>query len=177
MGIIQLFCLFVVVFYIKTTYLHIVFTFTTIPESITPLQERHPEPGSIQLVVSCRCDLAVGGGGGFCFLLTLMASFSGPGRTGLGLWSSALLLLVVTELSGPVNAVSEPGKWILNIDSVSSVSVAVTVDFNMSERRIMKLPICFYVVSCGLCPLTQLHLPEMPFLGHACSASDKCKQR
>ncbi|XP_044059871.1 transmembrane protein 87A-like isoform X2 [Siniperca chuatsi] len=46
-----------------------------------------------------------------------MASSAGPGRTGPGLWSLALLLLVLMGLSGPVSAVSEPGKWILNVDS------------------------------------------------------------
>uniref|UniRef100_UPI0037E76291 transmembrane protein 87A n=1 Tax=Semicossyphus pulcher TaxID=241346 RepID=UPI0037E76291 len=46
-----------------------------------------------------------------------MAGSTGPGRTRTGLWSSALLLLVLTGLNGPVCAVSEPGKWILNVDS------------------------------------------------------------
>ncbi|XP_023252933.1 transmembrane protein 87A-like isoform X1 [Seriola lalandi dorsalis] len=46
-----------------------------------------------------------------------MASSTGPARAGPGLWSSVLLLLVLTGLCGPVNAVSEPGKWILNVDS------------------------------------------------------------
>ncbi|XP_039985804.1 transmembrane protein 87A isoform X2 [Xiphias gladius] len=46
-----------------------------------------------------------------------MASSTGPGRAGPGLWSSALLLLMLTGLTGPVGAVSEPGKWILNVDS------------------------------------------------------------
>ncbi|XP_054458464.1 transmembrane protein 87A-like isoform X2 [Anoplopoma fimbria] len=43
-----------------------------------------------------------------------MASSTGPSRTGPGLCFSALLLVV---LIGTVGAVSEPGKWILNIDS------------------------------------------------------------
>ncbi|XP_035851733.1 transmembrane protein 87A isoform X2 [Sander lucioperca] len=43
---------------------------------------------------------------------------SGPGRTGPELWSSALVLTVLlAELVGPGGAVSEPGKWILNVDS------------------------------------------------------------
>ncbi|KAM7398828.1 hypothetical protein PAMP_018137 [Pampus punctatissimus] len=46
-----------------------------------------------------------------------MASSASPGRTEPGLWSWLLLLLVLTGLSGPVNAASEPGKWILNVDS------------------------------------------------------------
>ncbi|XP_069029274.1 transmembrane protein 87A isoform X1 [Embiotoca jacksoni] len=46
-----------------------------------------------------------------------MARSVGPGRAGPGLWSSALLLLVLAAVSGPVRAVSEPGKWIQNIDS------------------------------------------------------------
>ncbi|TDH15423.1 hypothetical protein EPR50_G00031070 [Perca flavescens] len=39
---------------------------------------------------------------------------TGPGRTGPGLW---YLALVLTVLVGPGGAVSEPGKWILNVDS------------------------------------------------------------
>ncbi|KAK2846535.1 hypothetical protein Q5P01_009534 [Channa striata] len=46
-----------------------------------------------------------------------MASSTGPGRTSSGRWSSVLLLLVLTVLSGRVSAVSEPGKWILNVNS------------------------------------------------------------
>lgn len=44
-----------------------------------------------------------------------MASSAGPDRAGPVLWS--LLLLVLMGLSGPINAASEPGKWILNVDS------------------------------------------------------------
>ncbi|XP_029302442.1 transmembrane protein 87A [Cottoperca gobio] len=46
-----------------------------------------------------------------------MASSTGPGRRGTGLLYSALLLLVLTGLSVPVGTVSEPGKWILNLNS------------------------------------------------------------
>ncbi|XP_059187260.1 transmembrane protein 87A-like isoform X2 [Centropristis striata] len=46
-----------------------------------------------------------------------MSSSSGPGRAGPGLWSWVLLLLVSSGLIGPLGAVSEPGKWILDIDS------------------------------------------------------------
>ncbi|XP_041796538.1 transmembrane protein 87A isoform X2 [Chelmon rostratus] len=46
-----------------------------------------------------------------------MASSKDPGRTGPVLWSSALLLLVLTGLIRPVGAVSEPGKWNLKVDS------------------------------------------------------------
>ncbi|XP_068572626.1 transmembrane protein 87A-like isoform X2 [Cebidichthys violaceus] len=42
-----------------------------------------------------------------------MASSAGLGRTGPGLWSLAPLLVLI----GTVGAVSEQGKWILNIDS------------------------------------------------------------
>ncbi|CAG02102.1 unnamed protein product [Tetraodon nigroviridis] len=46
-----------------------------------------------------------------------MASFVGPGRTGPGLGSWPLLLLLLTGLKGPVSAISEAGKWILDVDS------------------------------------------------------------
>ncbi|XP_078103218.1 transmembrane protein 87A isoform X1 [Sander vitreus] len=47
-----------------------------------------------------------------------MARSAAPGQTGPGLWSSALVLTVLlAELVGPGGAVSEPGKWILNVDS------------------------------------------------------------
>ncbi|KAM9359172.1 transmembrane protein 87A [Symphorus nematophorus] len=46
-----------------------------------------------------------------------MWSSAGPGRAGPGLWSSVLLMVLLTALSGPVRAVSEPGKWILKVDS------------------------------------------------------------
>ena len=53
-----------------------------------------------------------------------MASSAGPGRGGPGLWSSVLLLLLgLTGMSVPVGAVSEPGKWIVNVDSVSFLLV------------------------------------------------------
>ncbi|XP_041653589.1 transmembrane protein 87A isoform X2 [Cheilinus undulatus] len=46
-----------------------------------------------------------------------MAGSVGPGRTGPGLWSSVLLLMMLTGLRGPASAVSEPGKWILDVNS------------------------------------------------------------
>ncbi|XP_005929411.1 transmembrane protein 87A-like isoform X1 [Haplochromis burtoni] len=46
-----------------------------------------------------------------------MASFTGPGRTGPGLRCWALVLLMLAEASWPVAAVSEPGKWDLDINS------------------------------------------------------------
>ncbi|XP_035768134.1 transmembrane protein 87A [Neolamprologus brichardi] len=46
-----------------------------------------------------------------------MASFTGPGRTGPGLRCWALVLLMLAEVSWPVAAVSEPGKWDLDINS------------------------------------------------------------
>lgn len=46
-----------------------------------------------------------------------MASCAGPNRVGPGLWSRSLLFLVLLGISGPVSAASEPGKWILNVDS------------------------------------------------------------
>lgn len=48
-----------------------------------------------------------------------MAGSAGPVRSGSALWSSALFLLVLAGCCGPVSGVSEPGKWILNVDSVS----------------------------------------------------------
>ncbi|XP_029374257.1 transmembrane protein 87A [Echeneis naucrates] len=46
-----------------------------------------------------------------------MASSTGAVRAGPGLCSSVLLLLLLADISGPVSAVSEPGKWILNVES------------------------------------------------------------
>ncbi|KAM6987993.1 transmembrane protein 87A-like [Tautogolabrus adspersus] len=46
-----------------------------------------------------------------------MASSAGPCRSGPGVWSSVVLLLLLAGLNGPVCALSEPGKWILNVDS------------------------------------------------------------
>ncbi|GLD72758.1 transmembrane protein 87A-like protein [Lates japonicus] len=79
-------------------------------------RQRQPEPGRAQLVVSCRGGLAAAAAG-FFFLLALMASSTDPGRAGPGLLSSVLLLLVLAWLSGPVGAVSERGKWIIDIDN------------------------------------------------------------
>lgn len=53
-----------------------------------------------------------------------MASFAGPGRTGPGLGSWPLLLLLLTGLKGPASAISEAGKWILDVDNVSVPNVA-----------------------------------------------------
>lgn len=47
----------------------------------------------------------------------------GPGRTGPGLWPWPLLLLLLPGQNGPVSAISEAGKWILDVDSVSSANV------------------------------------------------------
>ncbi|CAI5692600.1 unnamed protein product [Oreochromis niloticus] len=46
-----------------------------------------------------------------------MASFVGPGQTGPGLRCWALVLLMLAEANWPVAAVSEPGKWDLDINS------------------------------------------------------------
>lgn len=112
--------------------------------------------------MSCRGGLAAAAG--FFFLLALMASSTGPGRAGPGLLSSLLLLLVLAWLSGPVGAVSERGKWILDIDNVSYLLVSATrpdaLDvlsvpeaFNEQfptltrlERRVRELQLCFNVV-------------------------------
>ncbi|XP_051813966.1 LOW QUALITY PROTEIN: transmembrane protein 87A-like [Acanthochromis polyacanthus] len=49
-----------------------------------------------------------------------MVGSADPGRSGPGLWSSMLLLLVLAALWGPVVSVSEPGKWTVNVTSVTS---------------------------------------------------------
>lgn len=64
---------------------------------------------------------------GLVFLLAQMASFMGPGRTGPGLRCWALALLMLAEASWPVAAVSEPGKWDLDINSVSFLLVPPAV--------------------------------------------------
>ncbi|TMS07592.1 Transmembrane protein 87A [Larimichthys crocea] len=46
-----------------------------------------------------------------------MSSRAGPDRAGPGLRSCAVLLLLLTGLIGPVRAVSERGKWTVDIDS------------------------------------------------------------
>ncbi|KAM4590256.1 transmembrane protein 87A-like [Fundulus diaphanus] len=72
----------------------------------------HSEPGSVQLVVSCLFTAV-----GSVFLLVLMAGSVGSGRTGSGLCSSAVLLVLLAGVTGPVRATSEPGKWTENIQS------------------------------------------------------------
>lgn len=51
-----------------------------------------------------------------------MASFTGP-----GLWCWALVLLMLAEANWPVAAVSEPGKWDLDINNVSFLLVPPAV--------------------------------------------------
>lgn len=68
--------------------------------------------------VSCRGFAAAVAS---CFVLADMESSAGPERLGSRLWSSALFLLLLT---GSVGAVSEAGKWIVNVDSVSFLIVA-----------------------------------------------------
>ncbi|XP_035987395.1 transmembrane protein 87A isoform X1 [Fundulus heteroclitus] len=46
-----------------------------------------------------------------------MADSVGSGRTGSGLCSSAVLLVLLAGVTGPVRATSEPGKWTENIHS------------------------------------------------------------
>ncbi|XP_071402276.1 transmembrane protein 87B-like, partial [Centroberyx affinis] len=76
-----------------------------------------------------------------------MSSSAGPagsGVTGTGLRSTLLvLLLLATELGGPVRAVSEPGKWILSVDSESlkkhSLFLYTKTLFNSSIIRLSVL--------------------------------------
>ncbi|KAG7224432.1 hypothetical protein INR49_015096 [Caranx melampygus] len=68
------------------------------PGSTTGCLQFRPEPGRERLVVSCRGGFAAAGS---FFLLSLMSCSTGPGRPGPRLWSSALVLLVLTGLSGP----------------------------------------------------------------------------
>lgn len=70
--------------------------------------------------MSCRGGFAAVVG--LVFLLAQMASFTGP-----GLWCWALVLLMLAEASWPVAAVSEPGKWNLDINSVSFLLVPPAV--------------------------------------------------
>ncbi|XP_043975696.1 transmembrane protein 87A-like isoform X2 [Gambusia affinis] len=69
----------------------------------------HPKSGSVPLVVNC---LSVGP---FFFLLVRMAGFVGPGRTGSGFCCSAVLLLLLAAGPGLVRAISEPGKWTVDV--------------------------------------------------------------
>ncbi|XP_014868950.1 PREDICTED: transmembrane protein 87A-like isoform X2 [Poecilia mexicana] len=72
----------------------------------------HHESGSVPLVVSC---LSVGP---FFVLLVRMAGSVGPGLTGSGFCCSAVLLLLLLLLAarpGLVRAVSEPGKWTVDV--------------------------------------------------------------
>ncbi|PWA28936.1 hypothetical protein CCH79_00019471, partial [Gambusia affinis] len=71
----------------------------------------HPKSGSVPLVVNC---LSVGP---FFFLLVRMAGFVGPGRTGSGFCCSAVLLLLLAAGPGLVRAISEPGKWTVDVGS------------------------------------------------------------
>ncbi|XP_029026540.1 transmembrane protein 87A-like isoform X3 [Betta splendens] len=70
-----------------------------------------------------------------------MASYNGSGRTGLGVWPSALLLLLllVTGLSGPVGAVSESGKWIVDVSRETSYFYFPKTLFNGSSIRVKVL--------------------------------------
>nr|XP_057935602.1 transmembrane protein 87A-like isoform X2 [Doryrhamphus excisus] len=47
----------------------------------------------------------------------LMADSAGPNWTRAALWTWTVLLLVLTGLNRPTSAVSEPGKWVLDVDS------------------------------------------------------------
>lgn len=56
----------------------------TTPESITPLRQRHPESGSIPLVVSCRGGFAADTGGFFLLPFGSNGELLGSGSNGTG---------------------------------------------------------------------------------------------
>ncbi|MEQ2216963.1 hypothetical protein XENOCAPTIV_027027, partial [Xenoophorus captivus] len=85
--------------------------------SLIGVCRHHPDPGSVQFVVSCLFTVV-----GSFFLLFLMSGSVGPGRTGNGRCFSAVLLLLLMGFTASVWAVSEPGKWTVDIDSVSFLS-------------------------------------------------------
>lgn len=85
-----------------------------------------------------------------------MASFAGPGRTGPGLWSWPLLLLLLTGLKGPVGAVTEAGKWILDINSVSFPDVAEEIWAPAREHT--RACVCVCVPLCVSLGILAAHL-------------------
>lgn len=105
--------------------------------ALVALWRHRPEPGSVQLWVVAANAFAVAGGSSL--VQVQMASSVGPGRLAPGLLSSVLLLLVLTGLSGPVSAVSQPGKWILDVDSVSFLVTAASCDAGCCFRDLLFL--------------------------------------
>lgn len=105
--------------------------------ALVALWRHRPEPGSVQLWVVAANAFAVAGGSSL--VQVQMASSAGPGRHAPGLLSSVLLLLVLTGLSGPVSAVSQPGKWILDVDSVSFLVTAASCDAGCCFRDLLLL--------------------------------------
>lgn len=105
--------------------------------ALVALWRHRPEPGSVQLWVVAANAFAVAGGS---FLVQVqMASSAGPGRHASGPLSSVLLLLVLTGLGGPVSAVSQPGMWILDVDSVSFLVTAASCDAGCCFRDLLLL--------------------------------------